>query len=462
MLVHISSSCWFLLSRISSNNYLKVSSSSSNLPDTFEPSIDYGSGVFTNTSLSFQFFSQNDNFLFYFQAFFGALLPGVDLRRRWKLPSIFHRDLAVSTDPAIFGLHRTREADAIPIAFAILSSTIHDISLSWSFSELQASFSPSILITATTTKIPSYLDLKQMARPIQKPINVSLDPGRCHCPTIKQQTRPFTQSPAFHFQVPDSFRHAFEHCTYRPQETGLWSIHPPGKQNESTLESPVDCSMKFLEDHSVIQQLSVEARWCREPKHSPLDCAQVILQGFQHFCFLQRSGLLRHPHVLVKSVVTHSTDSILKRTSCSFCMWFCPLHTTAFVEIHMLVANLGLTHLSWSPSSSSHPQVHHCNQWHMRTQLLSEWRCPRRTCPPRRTTTTVSRHVVLCAWPSHSIPRLAKLFLSLRHTDWSNSTHVSSDHRSREQMPKHHNRNPEPRRHMPPCVMRAPRPPRGR
>ena len=36
-------------------------------------------------------------------------------------------------------------------------------------------------------------------------------------------------------------------------------------------------------------------------------------------------------------------------------MWFGPLHTTAFVKIHILAANIGPTQFSCLPSSSSHP-----------------------------------------------------------------------------------------------------------
>ena len=56
--------------------------------------------------------------------------------------------------------------------------------------------------------------------------------------------------------------------------------------------------------------------WCREPLHHPLNNARdfkVTLQGFQYYCLLQRNDLLRHPHVLVKSVVTYPIDSFHNR-----------------------------------------------------------------------------------------------------------------------------------------------------
>ena len=79
----------------------------------------------------------------------------------------FHEKLAVSIDLASFGLHLTQGTVATRISFAILSMTLN-FSLSWVSSTLPASFAPLILIsktrvTATTTKQPSYSDLKQIA-----------------------------------------------------------------------------------------------------------------------------------------------------------------------------------------------------------------------------------------------------------------------------------------------------------
>ena len=55
-------------------------------------------------------------------------------------PSTFHEKLAVSIDPASFGLHQIRESVATQTSSAILSMTILNSSLSWLFSRLPASF----------------------------------------------------------------------------------------------------------------------------------------------------------------------------------------------------------------------------------------------------------------------------------------------------------------------------------
>ena len=83
-------------------------------------------------------------------------------------------------------------------------------------------------------------------------------------------------------------------------------------------------------------------------------------------------------------------------------------------------------------------------QWHTKTQLLSGLQCPHRTYPPRKTPRIVSRHVL--SWIRSSRSVLAKLSLFHRQkgffffpflcTDWRNSVHLSSNHRSREQVPK--------------------------
>ena len=64
------------------------------------------------------------------------------------------------------------------------------------------------------------------------------------------------------------------------------------------------------DDLPVIQQIIVEAGWCREPQHPPLNYARdfdVMLQSLQKCCILQRKNLFRHPHVVVKGIVTYST-----------------------------------------------------------------------------------------------------------------------------------------------------------
>ena len=114
-----------------------------------------------------------------------------DSRRRWKLSFIVHWKLVVSIDPASVGLHLTQETDVIRILFAILSTTIHKMSFVMALFRIASFLSPSILLfevkeTATTTKIPSYSDLRQkkqdpFQKPNKKPPLVLRNPSRCHC-----------------------------------------------------------------------------------------------------------------------------------------------------------------------------------------------------------------------------------------------------------------------------------------
>ena len=145
--------------------------------------------------------------------------------------------------------------DSTLISFAILLTTIQNFSLSWPSSEMQGSLSPSILIlqgkeTATTTKIPSYSDWQQMARTHFRSPSMPHWSSESTSFSLSPLSNN-TQSPSHHFsfQVPDSFKHALQNFTYRPQETRPWSIHPPARQNESILECQIGCLIVFLEDH---------------------------------------------------------------------------------------------------------------------------------------------------------------------------------------------------------------------
>ena len=72
--------------------------------------------------------------------------------------------------------------------------------------------------------------------------------------------------------------------------------------------------MKYSEDLSVIQQIIVEVGWCREPQHPPLNYARdynVMLQSLRNFCFLQRCGPFRHPHVPIKGIVAEPQKLLL-------------------------------------------------------------------------------------------------------------------------------------------------------
>ena len=149
---------------------------------------------------AFQFFRQTEYFLFVLQAFSAAFfLPSASLvlEQRSQIPDNVENFFA-------FGLHPTQETDAIRISFALLSTTVQNLSLSWPFSKLRASFSPSILIsggkeTATTTKIASYFDLKQVARPNSEAHQCLLGPENpCRCQTTNQAVHP-VPSPPFLF-----------------------------------------------------------------------------------------------------------------------------------------------------------------------------------------------------------------------------------------------------------------------
>ena len=92
---------------------------------------------------------------------------------------------------------------------------------------------------------------------------------------------------------PNTFGHVFQHFSHCPQETDPWRIHPKMWHTKNTLERPVDRFMVLSKDLSVIQQVVVEAGWCREPQHRPLHHARefdVTLQSIQNFCYLLCCG----------------------------------------------------------------------------------------------------------------------------------------------------------------------------
>ena len=198
-------------------------------------------------------------------------------------------------------------------------------------------FSPSILVLEEKE---THFDLEQMARPISEAHHCLIgpqDPGRCHClhcPTTNLAVHPVPSPP---FLSPAS--RLFQAYLPKPSLllTGKRSLVCPSKKvvHQEHSGTP-SCFILLPEDFLVTQQFIIEAGWCREPKHSPLDYARdfkVILQGFQNF--LLPGKLLLHPHVLVKGIVTHTQliASIidLNLKILKFCMCFCPLHTTAFV-----------------------------------------------------------------------------------------------------------------------------------
>ena len=340
--------------------------------------------------------------------------------------------------------------------FAILSTTIQNLSLSWTFSDLQAAFftldfglrrEGDALRLGTNGKThfrsPSLSHWSSGSR------SLSLSP------LSNNKSGRSPQSPAHHFslQLPDSFKHIFRNRPYCSLEKDPWCVHPKKWCTKNTLERQV-CFILLPEDFLVTQQFIIEAGWCREPKHSPLDYAldfKVILQGFQNF--LLPGKLLLHPHVLVKGIVTHTQliASIidLNLKILKFCMCFCPLHNSfsyrSTCSLRVVDPASSLVRIPRLPILRFCPSL----QWHMRTQLRSGWRCPSRTCPPRKTTKIVSQQILLRAWQSHSILRLAKFFLSCRQKEAFFSSpsaaltggtllHLSSDHWPRGQVPKHH------------------------
>ena len=96
----------------------------------------------------------------------------------------------------------------------------------------------------------------------------------------------------------------------------------------------------------------------------------------RNFCFLQRYGLLRHPHLLVKGIVAHPIDSFHNRSEFEdpqvLHVVLCIAHSNFFVDPHALRDSwthpILLFTFFFFPSSDS-------QQWHMRIQLLSGLRC---------------------------------------------------------------------------------------
>ena len=72
-------------------------------------------------------------------------------------------------------------------------------------------------------------------------------------------------------------RRVDQYRTYRSQKAGSWSVHPPEKQSAGTQNGQIARLISFLEDHSIVQQSIVEACWCREPQHTSLDYAQILM-----------------------------------------------------------------------------------------------------------------------------------------------------------------------------------------
>ena len=205
--------------------------------------------------------------MFSLQAFFADLLPSASLildqrpqtRPHWRLPSIFHGDLVASTVSPRFGLNRTQENDSIRVSFAILSTIIQIFFFVMALFVLIVSFLFTLDLrgneTATTTKILSYCDLKQMAIPNSEDhhcLSGPQVPSRCHClhcQTIKSGRSPSLQPTISlsKFQIISSMSSKTFLIAFRKKKRSLvcfskiWCT-------KNILERQVDCLIRLPED----------------------------------------------------------------------------------------------------------------------------------------------------------------------------------------------------------------------
>ena len=128
--------------------------------------------------------------------------------------------------------------------------------------------------------------------------------------TVKQQIRPFTQSPTHHFLCRDSkfFRACLPKLCSLPSGKYPWCVSSKIWCPKNILERQVDCLVVLPRDFPVIHQIVVEAGWWRETQRPPRNCTgfEGHTQGFQYCCFLQRSGLLRPTRVRQERHHTHN------------------------------------------------------------------------------------------------------------------------------------------------------------
>ena len=81
---------------------------------------------------------------------------------------------------------------------------------------------------------------------------------------------PRHQTNILSFWIPIFFGHDFQKNFSLPStKTDSWCIHPEVWDLKKALERPIDRFMKYFQDLPVIQQVVVEAGWCREPQHPP-------------------------------------------------------------------------------------------------------------------------------------------------------------------------------------------------
>ena len=298
--------------------------------------------------------------MFSLQAFFADLLPSASLildqrpqtRPHWRLPSIFHGDLVASTVSPRFGLNRTQENDSIRVSFAILSTTVQIFFFVMALFVLIVSFLFTLDLrgneTATTTKILSYCDLKQMAIPNSEDhhcLSGPQVPSRCHClqlsNTIKSGHSPSLQPTISlsKFQIISS--HVFQnfpHC-FQEKKKDPWCVFSKIWCTKNILERQVDCLKRLPEDFPSFSSVIVED-WLVQRTITPSTELCTVFQD--HITRLPELWLPatiwsvpspRRAHQEHRSSHTKLTPSIidLNLKILLFCMRFCPSHTTASV-----------------------------------------------------------------------------------------------------------------------------------
>ena len=152
---------------------------------------------------------------------------------------------------------------------------------------------------------------------------------------------------------------------------------------------------------------------------------KVVLQSFQNFCFLTRDGGFRCPHVVIQSIITHPTHCFHDGSE------FVQL---ALLHVVLTVANhCCRVHPQACRTSGSHPVlfipssdvVHHCNgTGELRFRLYVMFQALSLTSAFGRIRPVISSNNF-----SHSS---RGSLVDKRHC-----VRLSSNHRTKEQMPEH-------------------------
>ena len=138
-------------------------------------------------------------------------------------------------------------------------------------------------------------------------------PFRCpsHRPRCRQRVGSFSRSPAgrLPFWIPKTPGPAFRHFSCCPRGAGSRRVHSPIKQTKSTSERPIDrfsrSSPSFNKsllrlvgagNHNILHFTThrISRSYCRASR--------------TFASYNDRLGLLRHPHVLVKGIITYPID----------------------------------------------------------------------------------------------------------------------------------------------------------